>query len=213
MGVIDRKEREKTEMKRQILNAAQKLFLEQGFEKTSIRNIAEEIEYSAGTIYLYFKDKNEILFALHVEAFGALMLAMQAGITSQNNPFDKLVALGKYYLKYAFENPELYDLMFVMTAPMETLECREEIWCDGERAFGVLKFLVGECMQAGYFVGCNSETFSVMVWSLVHGLATLHLRRRTMIFPEERRIQLLEEAYATFTEMMKKYKNEKTINS
>ena len=53
---LNRKEREKVEMKRQILDAARSLFLEQGFEKTSIRNIAEVIEYSAGTIYLYFKE-------------------------------------------------------------------------------------------------------------------------------------------------------------
>ncbi len=206
MGVIDRKEREKVEMKRQILDAARSLFLEQGFEKTSIRNIAEVIEYSAGTIYLYFKDKNEILFALHVEAFGALMEAMQAGIMGETDPFERLVSLGKHYLKYAFENPELYDLMFVMTAPMETLECREEIWCDGERAFDVLKFVVGDCMKAGYFAGDDNETISVMMWSLVHGLATLHLRRRTMIFPEERRVQLLEDAYAKFTEIIRHYK-------
>ena len=206
MGVIDRKEREKVEMKRQILNAARRLFLEQGFEKTSIRNIAEEIEYSAGTIYLYFKDKNEILFALHVEAFGALMLAMQSGIMGETDPFARLVSLGKHYLKYAFENPELYDLMFVMTAPIETLECREEIWCDGERAFNTLQFVVEDCKKAGYFEGENTETISIMVWSLVHGLATLHLRRRTMIFPEEKRIILLEDAYAKFTEIIKCYK-------
>ncbi|CAH0996689.1 hypothetical protein EMA8858_02823 [Emticicia aquatica] len=206
MGVVDRKEREKVEMKRQILDAARRLFLEQGFEKTSIRNIAEVIEYSAGTIYLYFKDKNEILFALHVEAFGALTQAMQAGIISKTDPFERLVALGKHYLKYAFENPELYDLMFVMTAPIETLECREEIWCDGERAFDTLKFVVEDCMKAGYFAGEDSESISVMMWSLVHGLATLHLRRRTMIFPEERRIKILENAYAKFTEMIHNYK-------
>lgn len=207
MGVIDRKEREKVEMKRQILDAARTLFLEQGFEKTSIRNIAEKIEYSAGTIYLYFKDKNEILFALHVEAFGALMQAMQTGIMGEADPFERLISLGKHYLKYAFENPELYDLMFVMTAPMETLECREEIWCDGERAFETLKFVVGDCMKAGYFEGADNETISVMVWSLVHGLATLHLRRRTMIFAEEKRIQLLEDAYAQFVQILKQYKS------
>lgn len=72
MGVADRKEREKEEMKTKILEAAKKLFLDHGFEKTSIRNIAEEIEYSPGTIYLYFKDKNELLFALHQEAFQGL---------------------------------------------------------------------------------------------------------------------------------------------
>ena len=52
----------------------------------------------------------------------------------------------------------------------------------------------------------DNETISVMMWSLVHGLATLHLRRRTMIFPEERRVQLLEDAYAKFTEIIKHYK-------
>jgi AcrR family transcriptional regulator len=206
MGVIDRKEREKVEKKRQILDAARSLFLEQGFEKTSIRNIAEVIEYSAGTIYLYFKDKNEILFALHVEAFSALMQAMQAGIVGEADPFERLISLGKHYLKYAFENPELYDLMFVMTAPIETLEYREEIWCDGERAFETLKLVVADCMTVGYFEGADNETISVMVWSLVHGLATLHLRRRTMIFPEEKRIKLLEDAYAQFTEILKTYK-------
>ena len=206
MGVIDRKEREKVEMKRQILDAARSLFLEQGFEKTSIRNIAEVIEYSAGTIYLYFKDKNEILFALHVESFSVLMQAMQAGIMGETDPFERLISLGKHYLKYAFENPELYDLMFVMTAPMETLECREEIWCDGERAFETLKFVVGDCIDAGYFKDAENETISVMVWSLVHGLATLHLRRRTMIFPEIKRIKLLEDAYMQFIEILKTYK-------
>jgi AcrR family transcriptional regulator len=206
MGVIDRKEREKVEMKRQILDAARSLFLEQGFEKTSIRNIAEVIEYSAGTIYLYFKDKNEILFALHVESFSVLMQAMQAGIMGETDPFERLISLGKHYLKYAFENPELYDLMFVMTAPMETLECREEIWCDGERAFETLKFVVGDCIDAGYFKDAENETISVMVWSLVHGLATLHLRRRTMIFPEIKRIKLLEDAYVQFIEILKTYK-------
>jgi AcrR family transcriptional regulator len=206
MGLIDRKEREKVEMKRQILDAARSLFLDQGFEKTSIRNIAEVIEYSAGTIYLYFKDKNEILFALHVEAFSVLMQAMQAGIMGETDPFERLISLGKHYLKYAFENPELYDLMFVMTAPMETLECREEIWCDGERAFETLKFVVGDCIEAGYFKDAENETISVMVWSLVHGLATLHLRRRTMIFPEIKRIKLLEDAFTQFTEILKTYK-------
>lgn len=206
MGVIDRKEREKVAMKQQILHAARHLFLEQGFEKTSIRNIAEAIEYSAGTIYLYFKDKNEILFALHVEAFGTLMTALQTAVMSEKEPFNRLLSLGKNYLKYAFENPELYDLMFVMNAPMDTIECRDEIWGDGERAFDVLKIVVGDCMEAGYFAGEDIETISVMMWSMVHGLATLHLRRRTMIFPEQKRIQLLEDAYDALVRIIIVYK-------
>jgi AcrR family transcriptional regulator len=62
MGVADRKERERVELRSKNLGAAKELFLDRGFKKTSIRNIAELIEHSPGIIYLYFKDKNEDLF-------------------------------------------------------------------------------------------------------------------------------------------------------
>ena len=55
MGVTERKERERQEMRQRILDAAQQVFVEEGYEKASIRNIAERIEYSPATIYLYFK--------------------------------------------------------------------------------------------------------------------------------------------------------------
>ena len=60
MGIAERKEREKMEMHDRILQAATVMFLEDGYEKTSIRNIADKIEYSPATIYLYFKDKDEL---------------------------------------------------------------------------------------------------------------------------------------------------------
>ncbi|MGL1180856.1 TetR/AcrR family transcriptional regulator, partial [Vibrio parahaemolyticus] len=59
MGINERKEKQKLELKRLILDASMKLFVEEGFENVSIRKIADLIEYSPTTIYLYFKDKNE----------------------------------------------------------------------------------------------------------------------------------------------------------
>ncbi|MBK7338149.1 MAG: helix-turn-helix transcriptional regulator [Saprospirales bacterium] len=61
MGINERKEREKVELRGLILKGAMEVFLEEGFENTSIRRIAERVEYSPGTIYVYFKDKDEIL--------------------------------------------------------------------------------------------------------------------------------------------------------
>ena len=69
MGVTERKERHKEDLKKDILTAAKELFTEKGFEATSIRAIAEKIEYSPATIYLYYKDKNEIVHALHQDGF------------------------------------------------------------------------------------------------------------------------------------------------
>ena len=57
-------------MKKLIIDAALRMFVEDGYEKTSIRNIADKIEYSPGTIYLYYKDKDELLYAVQKDGRG-----------------------------------------------------------------------------------------------------------------------------------------------
>ena len=202
MGIIERKERERMEMKRQILNAARKLFLADGFEKTSIRNIADAIEYSPATIYLYYKDKNELFFDLHCEAFDKLIEELQS-IVQVSDPYERLKDMGQHYIKYAFENPELYDLMFVMEAPMESLECREEVWDDGKKAFGMLKLVVQESMNAGHFIGMENDNVSLMIWSFMHGLVTLHARKRLSIFQEDEREMKMQKAFEAFVFMLR----------
>ncbi|MDP6042348.1 MAG: helix-turn-helix domain-containing protein, partial [Candidatus Latescibacteria bacterium] len=64
MGSKERREREREEMRENILNATMELFVEHGIEKTTIRRIADKIEYTPGNIYAYFKNKNEIIYAI-----------------------------------------------------------------------------------------------------------------------------------------------------
>lgn len=199
MGVTERKEREREEMRAAILNAARKLFLEQGFEKTSIRNIAEEIEYSPGTIYLYYKDKSEIILALHNESFEMMMTYFQP-ILSIEDPFERLIAMGRRYLEYALENPELYELMFLMKAPVESFACKDEIWQHGHLATGLLKFIISDCIKAGYFKNTDIEAMCTTIWGAVHGLATMHVMKRTMMYPEEERLPRI---WAGFEMMVK----------
>ncbi|HQW03934.1 MAG TPA: helix-turn-helix domain-containing protein, partial [Saprospiraceae bacterium] len=68
MGINERKERERDAVKDLILSAAREIFLAEGYENTSIRKIATKIEYSPGIIYNHFKDKNDLLLALHDKA-------------------------------------------------------------------------------------------------------------------------------------------------
>lgn len=202
MGVTERKERDRQEMRQTILQAARTLFLDQGFEKTSIRNIADVIEYSPATIYLYYKDKNELFFALHQEAFLKLISEFEQIFTVQDS-FDRLTVMGKHYMKFAFENPEIYNLMFLMEAPMEVIECKEQVWEDGHIALGMLKNVVGDCIKDGYFKNQDIETISMMIWAMVHGLMALHLKKRTLMFPEEERILRLENAYQLFVNLIR----------
>lgn len=202
MGIVERKEREREDMRRLILNAARKLFLEQGYEKTSIRNIADAIEYSPATIYLYYKDKNELLFALHEEAFLKLMEEL-GSVRSINDPFARLIEMGHRYIKYAVENPELYDLMFIMTAPMETLACRDEIWEDGLKSFGLLKWVIQDCVTVGYFKNQDIEISAMTIWAYMHGLVTLYLKNRMSMFQDEQQLERMQQSFMLFTKMIK----------
>ncbi len=203
MGILERKEREKEEMRKLILEAAQKLFLENGYEKVSIRNIADAIEYSPATIYLYYRDKNELFFSLHQQAFQKL-IAEFAPIASIEKPMDKLIAMGQLYIQFGFDNPELFDLMFIMTAPIDALECREDVWEDGNRAFMVLQNVVQECISAGAIKHADAQRASLMIWSMVHGLTALFLRKRMDMFGETDKKQLMDETYDLFVSTIKK---------
>ncbi|AMR29402.1 TetR family transcriptional regulator [Hymenobacter psoromatis] len=203
MGIADRKERDRIERRRAILAAAQRLFSEQGFEKVSMRNIAEAIEYSPATIYLYFKDKNELLFTLQNQAFEQLAQAFEP-VADFEHPAERLQALGRCYLQFAFQHPELYELMFVMAGPMETvLACSDTgQWASGRAAFDRVVQVVQQGIDAGVFRPADAETAALMVWAQVHGLATLLLSRRLLIFAEDRRDAIIEEALVLFNQVL-----------
>ncbi len=67
MGIQERKRRERKRRRRQIMTAARKVFSIKGFTKTTMEDIAREAELSPGTLYLYFKNKEELYASLSVE--------------------------------------------------------------------------------------------------------------------------------------------------
>src|SRR5574337_190419 len=183
MGIKDRKERQKQEIRRLVLDTARKLFLEEGFEKVTIRHIAERIEYSPATIYLYFKDKDEILYELHTEGLNELYKRQQM-VMKTKDPFKRLQKHAEAYLHFAVENKEYYDLMFIMRAP---LKCIKDIqhWEIGMRSFDLLKQNLKDCMEAGRIPKNGLESAAFSFWALMHGMASLSIRERTIRFPTE----------------------------
>ncbi len=187
-------------MRKLILDAAQTLFLANGYDKVSIRNIADAIEYSPATIYLYYKDKNELLYALHQRGFAKMISEFQP-LQLLSDPFEKLVQMGRAYIQFAIENPELFDLMFIMNAPMDKLD--EEDWVEGDQAFGQLMAIVQECMDAGIFRKHDVQAASMMIWSGIHGYTALFLRKRLGMFPKCDRQPIMDESFKLFCETLR----------
>ncbi|MEI5984121.1 MULTISPECIES: TetR/AcrR family transcriptional regulator [Sphingobacterium] len=171
-----KKQKQKEDLKVLILEAAKKLFVQQGYESTSIRKIAQEIGFSPTTIYLYYKDKNDLIYALHQVGFTMMRdRFMPLGVVE--DPFERLKAVGKNYIEFALDHPEYYEVMFMMKEPMDFLDqqCGSEQWQEGERVLEFLKMTVAQCQQQGYFKGMTVEAVTMQAWAAVHGLVTLHV--------------------------------------
>ena len=183
MTITQRKERQKEELRGKILQAAREVFMHKGYEETSIRTIAEKIEYSPTTIYLYFKDKDEIFYALHQEGF-ILLNQYFRPLAHVAEPFERLKAISKAYISFAMENGEFYDLMFIINSPMKTVKNDQMNWEEGDRAFGFLVNTVKECIEKGYFKGMDPEILAFTCWSMVHGICSLDIRNRCSVVSE-----------------------------
>ncbi len=193
MGTTERRQRERGEMHDIIIDAAMELFLTEGYEKTSMRKIAEKIEYTPGAIYSYFKDKDEILYEIHIHGFTKLSEMLKVAL-DEVNPMDKLYKTGKLYIQFALENPEYYDLMFIDRSILRS--CFEgKDWKQGHAAYDVLVQIVTECIDQGYLPKGDVQAASYAFWSLVHGLVTLVLRGRCMVTGKELQEQMIHASY------------------
>ena len=177
MGISDRKNREKKEMQQLILTAALKMFLEEGYAKTSIRNIAEAIEYSPATIYLYYKEKDELLYEVQREAFDKLLTAFQTKANSKD-PLKRLKQIFHTYVEFGFANPELYDLMFIIRAPTNVDEKHKE---NGDQAFAYLVDCLKECMDKKLLRMKDPMLSGLQCWAMAHGLVSLNIRCRLKV--------------------------------
>lgn len=179
MGIAERKEKQKTELKQLILEASIKLFSEKGYDGFSMRKLAELIEYSPTTVYLYYRDKNEILFELHEVGFTKYAEA-NANLNGIKNPLLRLHKMGENYIRFGLEYPEYYDLMFLLPAPMEYLnnESQDLCWDGGDRALKQLVDVLDECMEKKLIYPGDVHAMAMAIWSLVHGMVSLYIRKR-----------------------------------
>lgn len=110
MGIRERREREKQGLRQNILAAALEIAAHEGWQAVTMRKVAELIEYSPPTIYEYFDSKDAILQGLVHEGFSKMVAQMRSALTTAD-PHERLVQLGCAYTLFAWDNPELYQVM------------------------------------------------------------------------------------------------------
>src|SRR5215475_9709706 len=97
----------------EILQAAKELFLEQGYDSTTIRRIADRVGISAPALYLYFKDKEALMLALCDQTFGHLMEAIDDIEKTVADPQQRVRRFGEAYVRFGLSHPDEYRLVFM----------------------------------------------------------------------------------------------------
>jgi AcrR family transcriptional regulator len=174
VGVKERKLRQKKFLRQEILDAASELFVKEGFENVSMRRIAEKIEYSPTTIYLYFTDKAELLEQVCQETFARLSVRLAHILEQSGDPVERLKRGLLAYIHFGLENPHHYRATFMMPIP-EGFDRKKYSMPDspGMQAFDFLRRCVYDCIVAGKFRSSDPEIISQTLWTGVHGITSL----------------------------------------
>ena len=180
MGTLERRERERQELRTRILDAARELFVEEGYEAVTMRKIADRIEYSPTAIYFHFRDKQALLRELVDADFGSLASEFRK-IARIADPIDRLRKIGQAYVAFGLNYRNHYRLMFMTPHPeaMKPEESRIRQGNPEEDAYAFLKQTVSEAIAAGRMRPelSDPDLVSQIVWAGTHGVVSLHIAK------------------------------------
>jgi len=173
MGVQERRAREKKELRQEILDAAREMFVRDGFENVSMRKIAEKIEYSPTTIYLYFQDKADLLDCLCEETFARLVKKQTILDQSVSDPLERLRKSLRSYIEFGLKHPNHYKVTFMMPPPLD--EPRRGVRSHelGQKAFAHLRNTLSLCVEHRLLLIADQEATAQTLWAAIHGLTSL----------------------------------------
>ena len=186
MTSTSRRQREKETLRQEILDAARDLFVAEGYENVSMRKIADKIDYSPTTIYLYFKDKSELLQEICESTFSKLSEQIEKSWAASVDPLERLRLGLIAYIHFGLQNPHHYDV--VLISPKEKHIDDPEFTYEnsmGKRSFELLVESVVKCLEAGVIRNADATLTSQTLWAGIHGVTALLITHPGFPFVEK----------------------------
>ncbi len=172
-------DRDKERRGKDILTAARELFIEHGYDGTTVEMITRRAGISTGTFYLYYDNKIEVFKAIQDEGLD-LLIAMVGESLRKTGPGaeERLTAIARTYLEYYVHYREYFDIMAVISAyPDELKEKQTEISgvIDGKvkNMLLAIERIIKEGIASGEFRECETWQITSVLWGLMDGLILL----------------------------------------
>jgi len=175
MGIRERKEREKERRRQQIIVAAKRVFTSKGFNKATMEDIAQEAELSPGTLYLYFKNKEELYASLSLRILQYLHIRVEHVNNEKDMGSEEKVnaLIESMYDVYAFDPLILINMFHLQSS--ETLknlspQLMSEIEDLSRKSIGAIAAIFEEGIKDGIFVDRHPVALADIFWALFSGV-------------------------------------------
>ncbi len=164
-------------LREEILEVSKDLLLSQGFSKMSMRRIAKRADVTATSIYLHFKNKDDLLLALVEESITRLNRSLRDALDPNAGPVEQLDALAHAYIRYALENPKEYEIIY-MVRPEEMPKYPKEKFQQVRDSYELLAGVILEGKKNGALEVDDPLLSAYTLWAQIHGIVSVILSKR-----------------------------------
>ncbi len=210
MGIQERKQREKEQRRKQIMEAAKKVFSAKGFNRATMEEIAGEAELSPGTLYLYFKNKEELHTSLSINILKYITLQMKKFIHKKDiNAEEKMEALKNTFIDvYEYDSMVLINLFHLQSG--ETLknlspEVLKQLKETSSEALNAITCVVQEGIDQGVFVANHPVALADIIWATYSGVVLWVDSKRLLNNEKDFVRQTLETSFEILVNGFKKH--------
>lgn len=204
MGIQERRERERERRRQQIMVAAKRVFSNKGFGKTTMEDIAKDAELSPGTIYLYFKNKDELYASLSLRILQYLLIRMEHVTAEKGLNLEKRLESLKQAMLDVYEFDPLILINMFHLQSGEALkdlsaELLDQIKAISQKAFAAMASIFAEGIDTGVFTGHRPDTLASIMWALFSGIVLWEESRKTIEGKDSDLKENFNIAFALFT--------------
>jgi len=176
MKVSERKEKEKQFRNELIIDAAERVFFKKGFENTTMNDIAKEAGFSKGTIYLSFKHRQDLHFAIVLRAVKLIGTMLKRSYKLEGTPTEKLQIMLKAYITFTQKHPDYASVLryFKPSDIKKVSPYYIEQFFNKESPLYILQEVLSELQDQGVIrVDIKPTELALILWSQISGILSM----------------------------------------
>ncbi len=170
MGILERKEREKEHRKEEIVDAAEKIFFEKGLQAATMDEIAEKAELSKGTLYLYYKSKEDLYLAVLMRGFEVLYRMFEAESKAESDVVRTLIRYQQTYFEFFQKHRKYFRMLHFLQSPhfhkQVSAEMMQECSLENQRIWKLATDLIERGIKEEVIIpNLNAVEVLIILWS------------------------------------------------